>query len=55
MSGFIILEDGRAYAANHWSYDRLIEKIAETFPDTETGREFSDWLLGQGWLSSMHD
>jgi hypothetical protein len=48
MAGFIILEDGRAYAANNWSFDRLIEKIAETFPDTNGTRNSVTgfWDLG---------
>ena len=47
MAGFIVLEDGRAYAANNWSYDAVIERIARALPETSAGRALSDWLMAQ--------
>jgi hypothetical protein len=47
MAGFIVLEDGRAYAANNWSYDAVIERIARALPETGAGRALSDWLMDQ--------
>lgn len=47
MAGFIVLKDGRAYAANNWSYDAVIERIARALPGTDAGRALSDWLMDQ--------
>ncbi len=47
MAGFIILEDGRAYAAANWAYDAVVERIGDTLPDTDDGRALSDWLKEQ--------
>lgn len=47
MGGFIVLEDGRAYAANNWSYDAVVERIARSLPGTTDGRALSDWLMDQ--------
>jgi hypothetical protein len=47
VSGFIILSDGRAYAASNWAYDGTVEAIVETLPDTQEGRLLADWLLNQ--------
>jgi hypothetical protein len=47
MAGFIVLEDGRAYAANNWSYDAVVERIAWALPETAHGRALSDWLMDQ--------
>lgn len=47
MGGFIVLEDGRAYAANNWSYDAVIERIARALPETGAGRALAAWLMEQ--------
>lgn len=47
MGGFIVLSDGRAYAASNWGYDRTVEAIAEALPDTDEGRHLAAWLLDQ--------
>jgi hypothetical protein len=47
MGGFIILEDGRAYTANNWSYDAVVERIARALPETDAGRALSDWPMDQ--------
>lgn len=47
MGGFIILDDGRAWAATNWAYDAAIRYIAEALPDSERARELSEWLLQQ--------
>jgi hypothetical protein len=43
MAGFIILEDGRAYAASNSDTDATIRAIAAEVPDAE----FREWLLAQ--------
>jgi hypothetical protein len=45
VAGFIILSDGRAYAAANWAYDRTVEAIVESLPDTPAGQAIGDWLL----------
>ena len=47
MAGFIVLPDGRAYAASERAYDRVIECIAEVIIEREEGRALSKWLLEQ--------
>lgn len=47
MAGFIILEDGRAYAAANWAYDAVVERIAEALVETADGCALSDWLKEQ--------
>jgi hypothetical protein len=47
VAGFIILSDGRAYAASNWSYDSTIDAIAEALPNTQEGRLLADWILNQ--------
>jgi hypothetical protein len=47
VAGFIILGDGRAYAASNWAYDRTVEAVAEALPDHREGRALGEWLLGQ--------
>jgi len=47
MAGFIILEDGRAYAAANWAYDSVVERIADALPEADEGRALSDWLKEQ--------
>jgi hypothetical protein len=47
MAGFIVLQDGRAYAASNWAYDTTIEAIAESLPQTRQAQALHDWLLDQ--------
>lgn len=47
MSGFIVIEDGRAYARANWAYDVTVDAIAAALPDTELGITFRRWLLDQ--------
>src|ERR1022692_1100776 len=47
MAGFIILEDGRAYAAANWAYDAVVERIADALPETDDGHALKDWLKEQ--------
>jgi hypothetical protein len=43
MAGFIVMEDGRAYAASNRATDAVIRAIAVEVED----REFRAWLLQQ--------
>jgi hypothetical protein len=43
MAGFIVLKDGRAYAAANWATDAVIRAIAAEVEDGE----FRAWLLAQ--------
>jgi hypothetical protein len=47
MAGFIVLQDGRAYAASNWAYDLTVERIAVALPPTPQGVALRTWLLGQ--------
>jgi hypothetical protein len=47
MAGFIILNDGRAWASANWAYDVAIRTIAQALPNTQEGLELADWLLQQ--------
>ena len=47
MAGFIILEDGRAYAAANRVYDAVVERSADALPEADDGRAISDWLKEQ--------
>jgi hypothetical protein len=44
MGGFIILDDGRAYAANNWAYRTTVEAIAAALPNTSEGKVLAEWL-----------
>lgn len=44
MGGFIVLEDGRAYAANNWAFRELVKVIVEALPETEDGKRLVAWL-----------
>lgn len=44
MSGFIVLEDGRAYVGAKWAYDAVIRRIADALMETDEGRALSNWL-----------
>lgn len=43
MAGFIVLEDGRAYAAANWACDWTVDLIAEHAEDPR----LTEWLRGQ--------
>ena len=43
MAGFIVLEDGRAYAASNWATDATLRAIAAAVPDPP----LQAWLLSQ--------
>jgi hypothetical protein len=47
VAGFIILADGRAYAASNGAYDSTIESIAEALTETQEGRLLAEWILNQ--------
>src|SRR5262245_41982806 len=47
MAGFIVLNDGRAWAAANWAYDMAVRYIAQALPKTQEGAELSSWLLQQ--------
>jgi len=47
MAGFIVFQDGRAYAAANWAYDVTVERIAVALPDTDAGRSLASWLRQQ--------
>lgn len=47
MSSFIVLGDGRAWAASNWGYDAAVRAIAAEVEESADGREFKDWLLLQ--------
>jgi hypothetical protein len=45
MAGFIILNDGRAWAGANWAYDTALHTIIAALPSTQEGRDLSGWLL----------
>jgi len=47
MSGFIILNDGRAWTASDRAFDAIMEALAETILDSGTGNALASWLLDQ--------
>lgn len=47
MAGFIVFNDGRAWAAANWAYDAAIRYIAQALPTTSNGQELANWLIQQ--------
>ncbi|MCI0661810.1 MAG: hypothetical protein L0220_12115 [Acidobacteria bacterium] len=47
MAGFIVLNDGRAWAGANWAYDSAIRTISQALPTTQEGQDLADWLLQQ--------
>lgn len=47
MAGFIVFNDGRAWASANWAYDAAIRTIAQALPNTRDGNELAEWLLQQ--------
>jgi hypothetical protein len=47
MAGFIILEDGRAYAAANSAYDAVVRRIADALQESDDGHALSTWLKEQ--------
>lgn len=47
MAGFIVLNDGRAWASANWAYDAAIRTIARALPNTQDGQTLAAWLLEQ--------
>ena len=43
MGGFIVLEDGRAYAASNWATDATLRAVSREVSD----RSLQSWLLAQ--------
>src|SRR4051794_17545539 len=54
MAGFIILEDGRAYAAANWAFRSTVEAIAESLPETTEGKLLADWLRQHPTVQVYH-
>lgn len=44
MAGFIVLDDGRAYASANWAFRATVEAIAEALPKTADGLALANWL-----------
>jgi hypothetical protein len=44
MAGFIVLNDGRAYAASNWAFRATVEAIAEALPRTSEATNLAEWL-----------
>lgn len=44
MGGFIILEDGRAYAASNWAFRETVSAIVAAMPVSEDGKRLAAWL-----------
>ena len=47
MAGFIVLEDGRAYAANNFGFRATVAAIAGALPHSAEGMALSQWLLDE--------
>jgi hypothetical protein len=49
LGGFIVLEDGRAWAAASWAYDAAVRYLARSLDRIDTGeaQALSVWLLTQ--------
>lgn len=54
MAGFIILNDGRAYAAANWAFRATVEAIAEALPVTEEGTRLAEWLRNDPAVQVYH-
>ena len=44
MGGFIILEDGRAYAASNWAFRATVDSIADILDRQTSGKDLAEWL-----------
>jgi hypothetical protein len=54
MAGFIVLDDGRAYAANNVGFRATVAAIAEALPRSPEGNALSEWLLDENGLVQVH-
>lgn len=54
MGGFIVLNDGRAYAAANWAFRATLEAITDAIPETAEGRELAEWLRNDPTVQYLH-
>ena len=47
MAGFIVLNDGRAWAAANWAYDAAVRSIARALRSGSEANALGAWLLDQ--------
>jgi hypothetical protein len=47
MAGFIVLQDGRAYAASNWGFDRTVAAIAAVLSERKESQALAEWLMQQ--------
>src|SRR5437660_3479055 len=45
--GFIVLQDGRAYAGSSWGYDTTIKAIASVLFERKQSQALAEWLIKQ--------
>src|SRR5450755_3207563 len=55
MAGFIVLNDGRAYAASNWAFRATVEAIAEVLPKTGEGITLAEWLRHDPSVQIYHN
>lgn len=55
MAGFIVLDDGRAYAAANWAFRATVEAIADALPSTAEGSELAEWLRNDPTVQIYHN
>lgn len=54
MAGFIVLDDGRAYAASNWAFRATVESITQVLAGTPQGSELSVWLRSDANVQYLH-
>ena len=54
MAGFIVLNDGRAYAAANWAFRGTIEAVVEVLPETDAGTALQEWLTHDTVVTVYH-
>jgi len=47
VGGFIVFDDGRAYAPNNRFFDVSVEAINDNLLNTKEGKLFSEWIMNQ--------
>ena len=55
MGGFIVLEDGRAYAAANWAFRATVEAIADALPQSTEGMSLAEWLRHDPVVQIYHN
>ena len=54
MAGFIVLGDGRAYAASNQGWRATVEAISEALDKTADGKNLAEWLRNDPSVQIYH-